>query len=155
MNACNMVIINGIDQVCPYTFQNVNLKSKTKKNNKNKQGFSVIDYIVMSENILSTNKEEGKEEKQNVKYVQNSFKVWNEKFADISDHKLISCKIQLTEENFENKQESIEEQEQEQEQEQKVKWRRKDKGDRKFWKKLEEVGDVIMDQWLAEQKHSK
>ena len=90
MNACNMVIINGIDQVCPYTFQNVNLKSKSKNNKKEKEGFSTIDYIVISENSISTNQEERKEEKQNLKYVNNSFKVWNENFADISDHKLIS-----------------------------------------------------------------
>jgi hypothetical protein len=81
MNACNMVIMNGIDKISNFTCIN------------RYKGKSVVDYIILQENFV--NIEETKEEDNIPKYVANSMKVWEEDFACISDHRLITVKLNL------------------------------------------------------------
>src|ERR1700761_6611460 len=79
MNSCNMVILNGIDTLSKYTCIN------------GYRGASVIDYIIVQDKLLQTT--------NIVKYVRESFKVWEEDMANISDHRLITCNIEISSDN--------------------------------------------------------
>jgi len=82
-------------------------------------------------------------EKQRIMYEPNSMKVWGEEFAHISDHKLVTCKLQL------NEMKKVEQEESGQRSERKAKgWKRRDNGDRKFWEGVEKVGNELMSEWI-------
>jgi hypothetical protein len=98
----------------------------------------MIDYFIMSEDILPDGR--GLE---GIRYVERSLKIWEEDFANISDHRLITCQLHLMEEMKDNweleRQSEVKE----------VKgWRRRDKGDRRFWEKMAEEGKQIMGEWV-------
>ena len=128
MNACNMVIMNGIDSGGEFTCIN------------GYRGKSVIDYIILDEDILPR-----QEKSESIRYVERSMKVWEEEFANISDHRLITCQLQLPE----GMNEVVELEREAGSQTRKVQgWRRRDKGDRTFWEKMEEEGEIIMGEWV-------
>lgn len=79
MNACNMVILNGIEQEAEFTCISTS------------KGQSVIDYVVVQDKLMVRTGE-----KAPIKYKQNSMKVWTEEImSTISDHRLITVEIEL------------------------------------------------------------
>jgi hypothetical protein len=133
MNACEMVILNGVDNQGEYTFHSHN------------KGSSVVDYIIVSSDIFYPEGKFGQ-------YIKGSMRVWNEEFARVSDHCLITCQVNVKRskryelcEEGEKDGEIMEKKESKEE----LGWKRKDHGDRKFWEKLEKANDTIMDDWIT------
>jgi hypothetical protein len=103
MNAANMMIMNGIDDMADYTFMN------------SKMYTSIIDYIILSDNIIIpenkinlmqhgglVNNKSGLNKSwslsgipKNSEYVHNSMKVYSDHKYIIGDHFLVSCKIKI------------------------------------------------------------
>src|SRR6185503_13224004 len=104
----------------------------------------------MNEKLIQNINGEKYKINNNVQYVEESFKVWIEDIARISDHRLVTCEISITERRPEGKINNQQEQEEIKENEirntEKIRWKREDKGDRKYWDRLKE-GDVIMGEW--------
>jgi hypothetical protein len=122
MSACNMVIMNGIDNKGECTFFN-------------HRGQSVVDYIALSETILRP------ETRCGVQYVKESTKVWTEELARMGDHRLVTCQLRV-------EKKMVPENEEPQLERHTTGWKRRDHGDVKYWKALEEAGDEIMPMWL-------
>jgi hypothetical protein len=70
-------------------------------------------------------------------------KVWDEDFAAISDHRLITCQLKL-----ECPEEIVALKPERDERKQPPRWSRNDNGDRKFWANMEQTGNEVMDQWI-------
>src|SRR4051812_4457368 len=143
MNACNMVILNGIDAMAEYTF-------------RSEQGQSVVDLLIVDDRMvgLDTSEldgdgvhelEEEEEPRCSARYVASSLRVWDEEVARLSDHKLVTCVLEVEVGEpvaiaANPEPEAVEEPE--------LGWRRRDGGDRKFWAGLEAAGNIHMDSWL-------
>ena len=129
MNSCNLVIMNGIDSKGEYTFCSHN------------RGQSVVDYIVLGDEILHQNSG------CSIQYVPESTKVWTDELTRLSDHRLITCQIRLERQNShpDHRETDLKKE---------IKgWRRSDFGDRKYWNKLKEAGNLIMPRWLENLEH--
>jgi hypothetical protein len=130
MNSAGMIIMNGVDSGGGYTFEN-------------SIGNSIIDYIILSDNIvmpsnsiLSPNlKMEDKSCPVNISnsipvdslYVPNSCTIWNDYMYRIGDHFLLSCKLvipkSLAKIPFQQVGQKLDI----------IRWVRKDKGNPEFW----------------------
>ncbi len=80
-----------------------------------------------------------------VHYVRGSVKVWHEEMVRIGDHKLVTGKVQIGPWRLDNVPIS-----QEKSPDSVHGWRRRDGGDRKFWDRLVEEGNVEMSRWMDE-----
>ncbi len=101
MNACDMVVLNGLEEEAQFTFEN-------------DQGESLIDYIGLDVDLVNVQPihdvEEINEEHEsgriidcqgqilgsesNMSYIPSSLTVWNNPQDVISDHFLLTCKYQ-------------------------------------------------------------
>ena len=87
--------------------------------------------------------------------MKESFKVWEEDIATMSDHRLITCQIEIREvkeQEIVNQQEKELEEYEDDNKEVVKGWKRRDKGDRKFWNRLCEKGNEIMNEWIHNTK---
>ena len=111
-----------------------------------------MDYIILKYDVVKNVREEKKTEDpkddRKVKYLANSFKVWNEEIGRISDHKLVTCQIQIPKvlEEKEEKEITIFETKED------MSWKRNDNEDRKFWDRLIEEGNKIMPKWIEKKE---
>lgn len=140
MNACSMIILNGIENEAEFTFESVSNK-----------GRSVVDLIAVEQSVFQGERKLENEKISGVWYVQNSLKVWKEELTRIGDHKLVTCEFQVDagdEKEVLGRSQSDSEHSREEERD--LGWRRRDAGDRKFWKALEEAGEEYMKVWLKE-----
>lgn len=72
MNACRVIILNGLDGKCPFTCHN-----------SNNQGSSVIDYICLSTSLFPL-------------FIKGTFRVHDDyDIAKLSDHRLVSCSLKI------------------------------------------------------------
>src|ERR1700679_4163252 len=118
MNSCNTIVINCIDTLCKSTCLN------------SFKGESVIDYIILHDNLF-----EVEEQTVSAKYVKDSFKVWEEGLTVISDHRLITCNLEISPGK---RQSEIMNTQKIQAKTGKIQgWRRRDNGDHKYWDKLQ------------------
>lgn len=124
MNACNMVILHGLDSPGIETCWN------------GCRGKSVVDYIIIGKDIF--------QESNKIQYESNSMKIWEEDYMNVSDHRLLTCRLKfpihsgIVEETAPGKEvmNSTE------------KWKRNDCGDRKYWERMEELGNEVMGSWI-------
>src|SRR3954470_19133637 len=76
--------------------------------------------------------------------------VWDEEVARLSDHKLVTCVLEVEVGEpvaiaANPEPDAVEEPE--------LGWRRRDGGDRKFWAGLEAAGNIHVDSWLDKRHH--
>lgn len=156
MNAANMMIMNGMDNLSEYTFTN------------SKMNTSIIDYIILSDNIifpdnknnlisnggLVNNKSDNKFDSfsipENSEYVHNSMKVYTDHKYIIGDHFLVSCKIKiiktqsssnllplLPKQSDSNDIHTLDI----------IKWNRRDHGDSDFWIPMQKQLEIELNKW--------
>lgn len=130
MNACNMIVLNGIDLEAEITCVNTY------------KGKSVIDYIIVDAKSLET------QTQNNITYKPKSIKVWTEEIARISDHRLVTCQLIIPNPELvdsKNVQKEVTESKR-----RASKWRRRDQGRKSFWDKVEKEAEQILPNWFTE-----
>ena len=145
MNSVNMVILNGIDSGGEFTFDG-------------HQGSSMIDYIILSDNIMIPNVARNQmvsECKSGVVsvsdpipldslYIPRSCTVWNDdnKYI-INDHFLITCKLAIPKPQvqvpFQEVGEKLDT----------IRWVRNDKGDRNYWVPMQHALEETLEIWSS------
>lgn len=152
MNASDMFVMNGLDSGSEYTFFG--------------NGNSIIDYIVLSRELLIfdyTEEEEGeemdlyeknanqvitnfKEPNSGIYYRPRSTKVWNEFGEVVSDHRLVTCELSYDRAYvMEEKQQKV--------MPEQSSWNRKDNGDPAYWEPLRQEMEKQFGEWdMAELK---
>lgn len=133
MNACNMVILNGLETEAECTCINIT------------KGQSVVDYIIIQDKLILK-----EEVKKRSRYRTNTMKVWTEEITRVSDHRLVTCEIEIETQLIENQEKEQEKEDKWQAEEEIVGWNRKDKGENKFWEKLVKTSEKIVPEFLEQ-----
>jgi len=160
MNAINMVVMNGIDSGGEHTFRHLNIPT------------SVLDYIIISDNILLPGNEikfldksietiksgpvdvyPGSTIPENSEYIHKSMKVYSDFKYIIGDHFLISCRIKMFRNHVGSdviisKTDTTDHDTTDHDNVVDIKkWDRRDRGDLNYWKPMQQQLDKSLATW--------